>query len=84
MQGFALTQEQIIEVLSVYATAEQYIEGVTATATWAAPVSFNGVAYAPTGVTGVGHLGAASVRFKAHDFGAGPVWVPSGDGAVLA
>jgi len=34
MQGFALTQEQIIEVLSVYATAEQYLDAVAATPGW--------------------------------------------------
>lgn len=34
MQGFALTLEQIIEIISVYATAEQYIDAVAATPGW--------------------------------------------------
>lgn len=34
MQGFELTTEQVIEVLSVYATAEQAIPAVTASPGW--------------------------------------------------
>ena len=47
MQGFALTLEQIIEIISVYATADQTIDAVAATPGWHVigafkmPASFN-------------------------------------------
>ncbi len=64
MQGFALTQEQIIEVLSVYATAEQYLDAVAATPGWYVIGGFDMPASADIRVTVIGSVSNASLILK--------------------
>ncbi len=85
MQGFALTQEQIIEVLSVYATAEQYIEGVTATPGWYVIGAFSMPATANLLVDVLGSVSDATLtlRVRVYDITPGSVGAISGSVAQL-
>ncbi len=85
MQGFALTQDQITEVLSVYATAEEYVDAVAATPGWTViggflmPASVNVL---------VDILGAVSdvsltLRVRLYDITTGSVGIVSGSTASL-
>ncbi len=86
MQGFALTTEQIIEVLSVYATAEQYIDAVAATPGWYVIGGFSMPASADVRVDLIGSVSAASltVRVRLFCVTTGAVGAVSGSEAQLS
>lgn len=85
MQGFALTQEQIIEVLSVYATAEQYIDAVAATPGWTVIGGFTMPATADIRIDVLGSVSNASLtlRTRLYCVTPGAVGVVSGSEATL-
>lgn len=85
MQGFALTQEQIIEVLSVYATAEQYIEAVTATPGWYVIGAFPMPANADIRIDVIGSVSnvALALRVRLYDITTGSTGAVSGSVAQL-
>jgi len=56
MSGFALTQEQIIEVLSVYATAERQVDAVAASPGWHVIGAFSMPASADVRVDAIGSV----------------------------
>jgi hypothetical protein len=83
MQGLALTTEQIIEILSVYATAEQYLEAVAATPGWNVIGAFTMPASASVRVDCLGSVSDASLtlRVRVYDITTGSVGVVSGSTA---
>jgi hypothetical protein len=86
MQGFALTLEQIIEIISVYATAEQYIDAVAATPGW---VVIGGFTMPATADIQTDVLGSVSdedlaLRVRLYCVTAGAVGVVSGSEAQLS
>jgi hypothetical protein len=85
MQGFALTQEQIIEVLSVYATAERQIDAVAATPGWNVIGAFFMPATAVIRVDLLGSVSHASLtlRVRLYCVSPGSVGVVSGSEASL-
>ena len=85
MQGFALTQEQIIEVLSVYATAEQYLDAVAATPGWYVIGAFPMPASADLRLDVIGSVSdaALALRVRLYDVTAGAVAEVSGSTAQL-
>lgn len=64
MQGLALTTEQIIEILSVYATADQAIDAVAATPGWNVIGAFTMPASADVLVDLLGSVSNASLTLK--------------------
>lgn len=85
MQGLALTPEQIIEILSVYATAEEYIDAVAATPGWTVIGAFAMPATADVLVDLVGLVSDASLtlRVRLYCTTPGAVGVVSGSTAQL-
>jgi hypothetical protein len=85
MQGFALTQEQIIEVLSVYATAEQQLDAVAATPGWYVIGAFTMPASADLRVDIMGSVSDVSLvqRVRLYCVTAGAVGAVSGSEATL-
>lgn len=85
MQGLALTQEQIIEILSVYATAEQYIDAVAATPGWYVIGAFTMPASAEILVDVLGSVSHASLALKVrlYDITPGSVGEVSGSTAQI-
>lgn len=85
MQGFALTQEQIIEIISVYATAEQYIDAVAATPGWYVIGGFTMPASADVRVDLLGAVSDVSLaaRVRLYCVSAGSVGPVSGSEAQL-
>jgi len=86
MQGLALTQEQIIEILSVYATAEQYIDAVAATPGWNVIGGFTMPASADVLVDVIGAVSnaALALRVRLYCTTSGSVGAVSGSEAQLA
>lgn len=85
MQGLALTTEQIIEILSMYATAEQTLDAVAATPGWNVIGAFPMPATAKVRLDVLGLVSDASLQLRARfycvtDGAVGPV---SGSEAVL-
>ena len=85
MQGLELTTEQIIEILSVYATAEQYLEAVAATPGWNVIGAFTMPASAELRVDMIGSVSDAglALRVRLYDITAGSVGAVSGSTAQL-
>jgi hypothetical protein len=85
MSGFALTQEQIIEILSVYATAEQYLDAVAATPGWYVIGGFTMPATASLRTDVLGSVSDASLteRVRLYCVTPGSVGVVSGSEASL-
>lgn len=84
MPGFALTQEQIIEILSVYATAERIIDAVAATPGWHVIGAFTMPASADVLVDVVGSVSddsALTLRVRLFDITPGSVGPVSGSTA---
>jgi hypothetical protein len=84
MQGFALTTEQIIEILSVYATAEQYVAGVEETPGWLVIGTFLMPASAPLRIDVIGSVTDPSLtlRVRLYCIEAGAVGPVSGSEAT--
>lgn len=85
MQGFALTLEQIIEIISVYATAEQYIDAVAATPGWYAIGGFPMPATADLRTDVIGSVSDASLqlRVRLYCVSAGAIGAVSGSETTL-
>jgi hypothetical protein len=85
MQGFALTLEQIIEIISVYATAEQYIDGVAATPGWTVIGGFTMPATADLQLDVLGAVSdlALTLRTRLYCVSPGSVGAVSGSEATL-
>lgn len=85
MQGLELTTEQIIEILSVYATAEQYIDAVAATPGWTVIGAFTMPATADVLVDVLGSVSnvALALRVRIYDITPGSVGAVSGSTAQL-
>lgn len=86
MQGLALTQEQIIEVLSVYATAEQYIDAVVTTPGWVVIGAFTMPATADVRVDALGSVSnsALALKIRLYCVTTGAVGAVSGSDAQLS
>ena len=86
MQGFALTQEQVIELLSVYATAEQYLEAVAVTPGWYVIGGFPMPADADVQVDVIGAVSdaALALRVRLYDVTDGEVAAVSGSEATTS
>lgn len=85
MQGLGLTQEQIIEILSVYATAEQYLDAVAATPGWYVIGAFTMPATADlrTDVLGAVSDPSLTLRVRLYCVSPGAVGPVSGSEATL-
>lgn len=85
MQGFALTTEQIIEILSVYSTPEREIEAVAATPGWNVIGAFVMPASADILVDIMGSVSVDSLtlRVRLYDITPGSIGVVSGSIAQL-
>ncbi len=83
MQGFALTQEQIIEILSVYATAERVIDAVAATPGWNVIGAFSMPATADLHIDVIGSVSdaALTLRVRLFDITPGSIGPVSGSEA---
>lgn len=83
MQGFALTQEQIIEILSVYATAERVIDAVAATPGWNVIGAFLMPATADLHIDVIGSVSnaALTLRVRLFDITPGSIGPVSGSEA---
>lgn len=83
MQGFALTQEQIIEILSVYATAERTIDAVAATPGWTVIGAFPMPATAALHLDAIGSVSdaALTLRIRLFDITPGSIGPVSGSEA---
>ena len=86
MQGFALTPEQIIEILSVYATADQQILAVATTPGWYVIGAFTMPATAEVVVDILGSVSdaALSLRVRLYCLTAGHIGPVSGSTAQLS
>ena len=81
MQGLALTTEQIIEILSVYATAERIIDAVAATPGWHVIGAFSMPASADVLVDAMGSVSddaSLTLRVRLFDITPGSVGPVSG------
>lgn len=85
MQGLALTPEQIIEILSVYATPEVYLDAVAATPGWYVIGAFPMPATADLMTDIIGSVSHASLtlRVRLYCITPGAVGVVSGSEASL-
>jgi hypothetical protein len=86
MQGLAVTTEQIIEILSVYATAEQYLEAVAATPGWYVIGGFPMPATADLRLDVIGSVSddsALQLRVRLYCVTPGQLGVVSGSEATL-
>lgn len=85
MQGLALTPEQIIEILSVYATANIEIDAVAASPGWNVIGAFTMPATFPVLVDALGAVSDASLvlRVRLYDITPGSVGAVSGSVAQL-
>lgn len=85
MQGFKLTDEQVIEILSVYATAEQTLDAVAATPGWNVIGAFTMPATAKLRLDVLGLVSdvALQLRSRLYDVTAGSVGAVSGSEAII-
>lgn len=85
MQGFALTLDQIIEILSVYATPEVYLEAVATTPGWTVIGGFPMPATADLRVDLMGSVSEAglTLRVRLYCVTPGDVGVVSGSEVAL-
>lgn len=85
MQGFELTTEEEIEIISVYATAEQTIDAVATTPGWNVIGAFDMPATAKVRLDVLGLVSDASLQLRArlYDVTSGSVGAVSGSEAIL-
>jgi hypothetical protein len=85
MQGLGLTTDQIIEILSVYATAEQTIDAVAATPGWNVLGTFSMPASAKLRLDVIGLVsdGSLQLRSRLYCVTPGAVGAVSGSEAVI-